>query len=184
MYNFIKALIGIASLCQVNAYSFMNAMADWDKPIYISRSLTDFHRDCVVESVNIINKYNNMYHNIEITDTYIGDSCVRVAYYTPNDPYKRISGSTEFKGTLYDDNLWYVDKMQISINDEIQYFNSCLNVVVHELLHTRGLYHSDVPESIMNMSVIVTTNGILKDMIRPMLSMDDVLGLIEIKHRP
>lgn len=183
MLKFIKrTLVGFLGLGNIESYSFINGITNWNRPIYISRSLSDFHTDCVKEAIHTINKYDTSYSHVDITKKYLGNACIRVSYYEMHNPQKRLTGSTKFTGTLFDDNQWYIDSMHISMNEDIQPFDTCVNLLVHEILHTKGLHHSDDPNSIMNMSVYITTDGEVLNAERAAMGIDDIMGLIAVEQ--
>ena len=71
---------------------------------------------------------------------------------------------------------------EIQLSDRLlNYPNTMNNVVLHELLHSIGLKHSDQP-GIMNYSVLTQRNSILEDRRVLWLSEDDIMGLYYLLH--
>ena len=169
-------LMFVMQYTQVMAYTFINARDDgyWVRPLYLSRSLSSDHIACVLEAVNI--------YNIQTTRAPIiispiwRSSYIRVSYYSEDDVSIRSTGSTFYRGHLQSDNIWLIDSMDINISPDISLYNACVSIVLHEIVHTRGLYHSDVPGSIMNLS-IAFKDGHMIDTEYPMLSPDDIDGI-------
>jgi predicted Zn-dependent protease len=73
-------------------------------------------------------------------------------------------------------------KTNIYINNKLLYYeNNLYNVVLHEILHSMGLDHSDKP-GIMNYSLKLNNNVIINDNHKLWLSKDDLNGLIYLNY--
>jgi hypothetical protein len=169
----------ILQYAQAMAYTFINARdgGQWVRPIYLSRSLSSDHITCAIEAVNIYNIQTPI-DSIIISPIW-EPSYIRVSYYSDDSQYRRLTGSTNIAGHLQSDNMWVIDRMNIEISRDIYHHNTCVSIVLHELLHTRGLYHSDIPGSIMNLSIVINR---LTDTEYPVLNDDDIEGLSNINN--
>ena len=71
---------------------------------------------------------------------------------------------------------------EIQLSDRLlNYPNTMNNVILHELLHSMGLKHSEKP-GIMNYSVLTQRDLILEDRRVLWLSEDDIMGLYYLLH--
>ena len=96
-----------------------------------------------------------------------------------------VSGSICNKGNIHYGYMTpYINNTAISISNKLlSYPNTLYNVVLHEILHSLGLDHS--PEDGL-MSYAVTQNwfgGVEDDDRKLWLSIDDLLGLINLKYK-
>ena len=73
----------------------------------------------------------------------------------------------------------------IEISDRLlNYPTSLYNILLHEMLHSVGLKHSD-EVGVMNYSVLIQRNTVVEDRRRIWLSSDDIMGLYYLlHHRP
>ncbi len=174
-------LLQLLSISQVAAYTLINAhdVGNWVRPLYISRSLSSRHVMCTFEAVNIYNSQTPSAH--VIISPIWQPSYVRISYYNGDDPTTRRTGSTRYTGHLQSNNEWSIDRMNIEISRDITHHNACVSIVLHEILHTRGLYHSDVPGSIMNLTIVII-GGEMIDTEYPVLNDDDIEGLSNINN--
>jgi len=102
------------------------------------------------------------------TQEYYNNNCIRIRYDT-----QRYTGFSDFEGYLNSDNTWLIDKINLGINPNIQFYNAFVLIMVHELLHSIGCMHSDVFGSIMNTSLYVI-NDKVQDTEYPILHQDDI----------
>lgn len=166
------------------SYTFINGdNNDWNKPIYLSRSLSEPHTSCVVESIKILNEFSIYYEPTSITDTYVDGESVRIGYYEPYDQWKRRTASSSFHGILLSSNQWQVEKTSINLNQNITDFDTCCSIVLHELLHVRGLYHTDYAGSVLNSTVYFSPDGYMYPLERPRMTLDDIIGLMSVPYK-
>lgn len=143
----------------INGYEIINGIIPYQKKYYISSKITDNHKLWINDAINIL--------DLETQD-YYDSNCIRIRY---SD--LRYTGFTDFEGYLNSNNKWMIDKISVGVNPNIQFYNTFVLVMLHELLHTVGCFHSDVPNSIMNVSILVV-NGEVQDVPFPILHQDDI----------
>ena len=170
--KFLSFIVGIFS------YTIINGQIQPKQDYYISSQLSLFHKECVTDTIDYFNKFDFLRPiNLVKQEDYNSKKDIRISYYELNDPHIRKTSSTEFRGHLTDGNKWSIDWMDVKLNRDIQYDNLCNFLVLHELLHTRGLYHSDNPNSFMNKTVYIK-NGVVQDTDIEYLQWDDIQGLL------
>jgi len=145
-----------------------------NRPIYISSTLSQGHRDCVLDAVTVFNQYDHLYNPIAISYQNTEDT-VRISYGN-----LRYTGYSRITGLLNDDNEWIIDDVSIYLNPRITFRNTAIYIILHELAHAYGLHHSDVEGAFMNKTLTITADGIVKDVNYPELQMDDIEGLYHI----
>jgi len=150
-----------------------------DKNIYISSKLSSSHQQCIENVVDYYNTFSFLDSTV-ISPNYDYHHDIRISYYDQNDPQNRLTASTSFTGILLNDNTWSVSDMEIKLNKDIQHSNLCEFLMLHEILHTKGLYHSLNPYSFMNQSVFIR-NEIVQDTEKPYMGWDDIAGLLQLQ---
>jgi len=155
MMNIISLLL----LVLTNGFNLINGIIPYQKKYYISSQISDTHKLWINEALEILDLETQNYYDRE---------CIRIRYNT-----KRYTGFTEFEGYLLGTNEWMIDKIAIAVNPNIEFYNTFLLIMIHELLHTVGVYHSDIEGSIMNRSIYVV-NGEVQDVPYPILHQDDI----------
>ena len=161
-------LIRLFLISVAHAYNHMNGLII-EKPYYVN-GLNDFHSTCVDDAIEKYNSYS------------IGE----IKYGSPEESneikyYDGKTGVTELDG-YYKDNEWIITRMDIMLSPEIDNYNVCVNTVLHELGHGRGLYHSKEETSIMNMTVKIFTDGTYKNAELISLTWNDWIGLWTYKY--
>jgi len=121
------------------------------------------HKLWITDAMDIINPIKKLE-----TQEYYNNNCIRIRYDT-----QRYTGFSDFEGYLNSDNTWLIDKINLGINPNIQFYNAFVLIMVHELLHSIGCMHSDVFGSIMNTSLYVI-NDKVQDTEYPILHQDDI----------
>lgn len=150
-------------LQNVLGFTTINGIIPYKKPYYISSKISDTHKLWITDAMNIINPITKL-----DTQDYYDNNCIRIRYDTTT-----YAGFSDFEGYLLNDNRWLVDKINIGINPNIEFYNTFVSIMTHELLHSIGCMHSDVFDSIMNITVIVV-NDKVQDTEYPMLHQDDI----------
>ncbi len=168
IFLLLKAAVG---------YELINGYGFYNRPIYISSAITPIHRDCITQAVTQFNRYDHLYTPIAISD-FKTDETIRIKYST-----KRYTGYSKIQGLLNDDNDWNIDKISIGLNPNIDFMNSCVNIMLHELCHCRGLHHSNVEGAFMNQTIKITIDGYVKDMDYPELQLDDINGMVAVEKK-
>lgn len=156
-------LLNIILSLAVSGFNLINGKILKNKPYYISSQISDTHRSFITDAMNIIQPFKKL----EIQE-YYDNNCIRIHYSN-----LRYTGFTDFKGYLNNDNEWIITNIDIGINPNIEYYNVFVLIMTHELLHSIGCMHSDVPNSIMNVSLLVV-NGVIEDTEYPILNQDDL----------
>lgn len=161
----MKWLLGYIFIILQNTLGFttINGLIPYQKKYYISSKISDTHKIWITDAMNIINPIKKL----DTQENY-NNNCIRIRYDT-----KRYSGFSDFEGYLNNDNTWIIDKINLGINPNIQFYNAFVLIMVHEILHTIGCMHNDIFGSIMNISVYVI-NGKVQDVPFPMLHQDDI----------
>jgi hypothetical protein len=91
---------------------------------------------------------------------------------------RTVSGSTSITGSYRASmNEWVCEPVNIRISPRLTFRNVIFNVLLHELLHSKGLFHSSDPRSVMNSTLIVDKNGIPKNTVKKRMTSDDLRGL-------
>jgi hypothetical protein len=162
MITFFYAIVLIAS---THAYNHINGRII-ARPFYID-DLTPFHTACVEEAVDSFNSYGVG------TITYGARFSSNLIQYDNNTS----AGTTIIKGRYIGSlNEWLIPRTDILLNPNINSWNTCVNIVLHELCHTRGLHHSNEPGSIMNITIKKLGNQFLDMPLNP-LTWNDWVGL-------
>lgn len=173
----------LAILWLSSAYQMINGNIPTQNPIYLSSKLSLFHRNCAESAIDKLNEYSFLTSTHFSTVPEYNHNTIRISYYSPFDYYARYTGSTEFTGVLNSLNEWDVKNIVININEEITDLNTCLFIIMHEICHSRGLFHSNDIYSIMNMSVSIFDNQVVPFVGEPYLGVDDILGLQYISNQ-
>lgn len=166
MFLLLNIIINLL-FTNTKGYVLINGEIPNDNKYYISSKISDEHKLWIMDGFDIIKPYKNL----EIQN-YYDSKCIRIKYST-----LRYTGFSDFNGFLLDNNKWMIDKISIGINPNIKYYNSFLTIIIHELLHTLGLFHSDIMGSIMNKTFYIL-NGDIADVEYPFLHDDDIAGLL------
>lgn len=166
MLKLILSYICIIQNC-ILGYTLINGIIPYQKKYYISSQISNVHKLWIKDSMEIINPIKNL----EIQE-YYDSECIRIYYNN-----LRYTGFTEFEGYLTDNNEWIVDKIDIGISSNINYYNTFLTIMIHELLHANGCMHNDIEGSIMNVSILVLNNEVQNTEF-PILHLDDISCLI------
>ena len=153
-------IINLLLLAITNGFNLINGIIPYQKKYYISSKITDIHRSFITDAINILDLETQDYYDRE---------CIRI-YYSD----LRYTGFSDFDGYLLGTNEWMIDKISIGINPNIEFYNTFVLIMLHELLHTIGCMHSNIPNSIMNTSILVI-NGIVQDVPSfPILHEDEI----------
>mgnify|MGYP006117129357 CR=1 FL=1 len=141
---------------------------------YTIQKLPTNYQKMVYEVQKHFNKYS-YFHNqrIDISDEYC-TPCHSIEL-DPQD----LSGYITLSG-IYDgsSNNWVCDPANIYLSPSLTWDNTIFNIIMHEILHSKGLYHSRETDSVMNNTIIVDTQGIpIKDYPRFSLTWNDLYGL-------
>lgn len=163
-------IINLFFVVSITAYNLINGVIPHQKNYYISSKISDMHKLWITDAMNIINPIKKLE-----TQEYYNNNCIRIRYDT-----KRYTGFTDFEGYLTNDNTWIIDKINVGINPNIQFYNTFVSTMTHELLHSIGCMHSDVPNSIMNISLYVI-NEKVQDTEYPILHQDDIAAINALK---
>jgi len=156
-------IINLFFVVSINAYNLINGVIPYQKNYYISSKISDMHKLWITDAMDIINPIKKLE-----TQEYYNNNCIRIRYDT-----QRYTGFSDFEGYLNSDNTWLIDKINLGINPNIQFYNAFVLIMVHELLHSIGCMHSDVFGSIMNTSLYVI-NDKVQDTEYPILHQDDI----------
>ena len=137
------------------------------RPIYISSQISN---DKVYYIKKAIDK-------MDLTQTYDKNlNHIRIQY--DND----IIGNTAMTASVYNTGNFIIDSTIISFNPNL-YDNILGCVILHEICHSQGLFHSTEINSIMNYTVYVNKEGyILNENIECFLAQDDLDGLEYVKN--
>ena len=136
------------------------------RDVYISSQIQP---DQVYHIEKSINKFN-------LTRTYDkNENLIRIQY------DNNIIGNTAMTAELYSIGSFIVESSIISFNPNM--YDEVLGcVILHELGHSVGLFHSTVLGSIMNYTIYIDKNNIiLNDNTECFLSQDDIVGINYIK---
>ena len=153
--NIIASLLFTA----INGYNLINAIIPYQKKYYISSKISDTHKLWITDAINILDLQTQEYYNNE---------CIRIRYDT-----KRYTGFSDFDGYLLGTNEWVIEKISIAVNPNIEFYNTFLLIMIHELLHSVGCMHSEIPNSIMNVSILII-NDKVQNTEFPILHQDDI----------
>jgi hypothetical protein len=174
-------MIYVFLLAVCNGFEVMNGLINTGNQVYISREFNYFHKECSMRALEIYNEFavsefDNVYEQIMVTNDHT--SGVRMRYSRSNS--YRVTGSSIMTGHILSDNTWNITHAIINLDRNIYVWNTCIYIVLHELLHSiGGLYHSLVPDSIMNETVKITPDSVVLEMENePHLFLDDISGLI------
>jgi len=170
MFSLLSLIISLL-YSTTKSFVVINGDINHQKPYYISSKISDKHKLWIMDAMSIVEPFNMLY-----TQEYFSNDCIRIHYST-----LRYTGFTDFNGYLLSNNKWVIDKISIGINPNIDVYNAFISIILHELLHSVGLMHSDVQNSIMNMSIYVV-NGAVSDVEYPFLHQDDIAGLLELSE--
>ena len=162
MYFILSIILSLTT-----AYKLINGIIPYQKKYYISSKITDTHKLWITDSMKML--------DLETQENYDRE-CIRIRYDT-----KRYTGFSDFDGYLLGNNEWMIEKIAIGVNPNIEFYNTFLLIMLHELLHTIGCFHSDVLGSIMNTSILVV-NGIVQDVPFPILHQDDIACLNALNY--
>jgi len=174
----MKLIVLLKLFCWGYGYILINGIIPEQKEYYISSQLSKDHTKCIYHTINYYNSFDFL-ENLKISDTYSSDH-IRISYYQNDDPNFRLTASTEFRGHLQQGNVWSIDWIDIKLNSRILYQDLCMWIILHEILHTRGIYHSQNTDSFMNKSVYLV-NNIVQDTDIPYLELDDFEALLELE---
>ena len=179
--NIVQILL--AFLHVSTGYIFMNGVIKRSLPIYLSSKLGPGHITCVLDAIDIYNIHAPEYYEpVGTVPSYISGGCIRIGYYDNDDVYVRITGSSKYTGTLLGDNTWLITNINIDINRSVPApSNICTYIVLHELCHANGLFHSDVADAFMSRPVLIRDGFILNIPSIPYLEFDDIVGLSQYR---
>ena len=147
------------------------------RPFTISNGLSTDHVSCIKDAIS---EFNSVARDFDInTRVTLLDQCTpdrlcnTISYGANNDSlgYTSISG-------FYANTDWYIEQTNIYISSLVPYHNTCYNIILHELLHSKGLHHSTVVGSIMNNSISTYPDGRVYDMDKWNFVLDDLIGLL------
>ena len=165
MWN--RLLINFIKIIGIYTYSVIGLLYPY-RPVYISSQIQP---DQVYHIEKSINKFN-------LTRTYDkNENLIRIQY------DNNIIGNTAMTAELYSIGSFIVESSIISFNPNM--YDEVLGcVILHELGHSVGLFHSTVLGSIMNYTIYIDKNNIiLNDNTECFLSQDDIVGINYIKKR-
>ena len=166
----LKLIINFILLILGNTYELIDTNIQInDRPIYISGRIIPEQKK---EIRNAIQEFNNYFPMVETENKLIPHTRIQ---------YGDIIGGTHMSATTTSDGKFIIDKSIITFNKRLT-GNTLGCVIIHEILHSRGLYHSDVEGSIMNYTVKMTTDGEIIQTERCDLTADDVDGLNYINY--
>ena len=132
------------------------------RPVYISSQIQ-------TEQIFYI---QNSIAKIGLTQTYDKtENHIRIQY------DNTIIGNTRMSGSVYSFGSFVIENTSISFNSNL--YDEVLGcVILHELGHSVGLFHSNESGSIMNYTLYIDKNNIiLNENIECFLSQDDILGI-------
>lgn len=161
MMNIISLLL----LVLTNGFNLINGIIPYQKNYYISSQISDTHRSWIDDALEILDLQKQDFYDL---------NCIRIRYDT-----KRYTGFTEFEGYLMSNNEWLIDKIAIGINPNIEFYNTFLLIMIHELLHSLSCMHNNISGSIMNVSILII-NDKVQDVPYPILHQDDINCLKKI----
>ena len=157
----MKLLINCIKITLVYTYSIINLIYP-QRNVYISSQI---QQEQVYYIQNSINKMG-------LNQTYDkNERHIRIQY------DNSIIANTQMSAFLYSIGSFVVENTIISFNPNL--YNEVLGcVILHELGHAHGLFHSNVSGSIMNWTIFVDENGyILNDNVECELHFDDINGI-------
>ena len=137
-------------------------------PVYISSQIQQEQVYYIEKSINKMN----------LSRTYDkSENHIRIQY--KND----IIANTQMRGSVFSFGSFVSEDTLISFNSNL--YNEVLGcVILHELGHSAGLFHSNVSNSIMNYTLFIDRNGIiLNDDIECELNFDDINGINFIQKK-
>jgi hypothetical protein len=159
---FMQTLFGVIVLNIINGFSLLENFHHPTVPKVLV-PCDDMHRS-VLDMIHDISEH--------VPGFFIGDHMNNSGYICDTDVGHFATTSIYENGSITD----------ITVNRVLlNYPNTLYNVLLHEVLHSMGLGHSDAGNGIMNYSITIMYS-IREDDRRLWLSLDDMLGLLYLSN--
>ena len=179
----MKQLLTLILSKIIAGYNLMNVEIP-NLPYLIHTSVPDSYLPEIYSVINDFNRYSSFHKKYAeispsstvsegITEQTIACHLIKVT------PFE-LSGSSKIEGVyMGKKNQWLSANVTISLSDKFEnYPNTLYNVFLHELLHTKGLYHSKESRSVMNSTLILNSNFYPEyDSFKYVFTYNDLLGL-------
>jgi hypothetical protein len=144
---------------------------EFNKFIYISTKINTEQVSYIKDAINKFNLIELFDEKkiLKITDT-------KMIKHTRIE-YGESMGLTDITARLYSDNKFHIQHTLISFRPDLV-GESLVCVILHELLHSVGVTHNELEDSIMNISITVDVKGNIIQHEPCNLSLDDVLSIL------
>ena len=155
-------------------------------PFVVDNGVAPYHRRCIADAAAYFNEHQPIHGmHVQLLDRCTGPGAGRGCHtisYIPEERAAAPLGYTEYTGT-YGGGNWTIFITDIFLDRWVPYENVCFNIMLHEIVHAKGLDHNGIPGTVMGNTVQLDKYHRPLPAARWSLSVDDILGLLESAQR-